>query len=326
MNGKIYKITNEINGESYIGQTINSIDERFKQHKSGIFQAKKSTSKLQKAMVEYGINNFTIELLEENIQTMPELSAKETYYIIKFGTREQYNASFGGGPKKKKTRILQKSLKKRVDNSEVISYHKDFNYFKYPKFNLHDWRLMFYILNMSQVRHDRTVKLYFDEIAVSTGKISKNPLEMERFCSLFFDKSNKESDSKKFFESINIQKDLYFVEFRINDDFYYIVESINENFIYLEVKTLKALSLHYSILLYKKLAEFRNDNDWNVDLESLRIQLNSPESYVTSAFNARVLNKSMDELSKVFIGLTVKKSKRGQHLADYRFTWSGYND
>ena len=35
MNGKIYMIRNEVNGKRYIGQTVNSLEERFKQHKQG---------------------------------------------------------------------------------------------------------------------------------------------------------------------------------------------------------------------------------------------------------------------------------------------------
>lgn len=35
MNGKIYKITNTETGESYVGQTINPVEVRFKQHFNG---------------------------------------------------------------------------------------------------------------------------------------------------------------------------------------------------------------------------------------------------------------------------------------------------
>lgn len=40
MNGKIYKITNTITGEAYIGQTANSLEERFRHHKQGTRQPK----------------------------------------------------------------------------------------------------------------------------------------------------------------------------------------------------------------------------------------------------------------------------------------------
>ena len=38
MNGKIYMIRNEVNGKRYIGQTVNSLEERSKQHKQGGFK------------------------------------------------------------------------------------------------------------------------------------------------------------------------------------------------------------------------------------------------------------------------------------------------
>ena len=32
MKGKIYKITNKLNGKVYIGQTVQSLEERFQRH------------------------------------------------------------------------------------------------------------------------------------------------------------------------------------------------------------------------------------------------------------------------------------------------------
>ena len=51
--GYIYKITNKINGHSYIGKT-NNLDRRWHEHKSG----NGGTAILDKAFKKYGINNF----------------------------------------------------------------------------------------------------------------------------------------------------------------------------------------------------------------------------------------------------------------------------
>lgn len=322
MNGKIYKITNTVNGDSYIGQTINEVTDRFSQHKGGIFQAKRNHSKLQKAMIEYGVNNFSVETIEENIETMAELSAKETYYIVQFGTKTQYNASFGGGPsKKRKSKSTPKNWMKKVEIGEAIAYHKDFNEFKYPKFKKHDWMLILHILKMIQTASKGTVRLYFDEIAKITGKLSKNPLEMDRFCNSFFSKSKSEINNRKLFESMNFQKDDYFVEFTINEEFEYIVGEIDSNFIFIEIDILQKLETYYSILLYKKLSEVSNENEWTVTLNDLRSELNCPESYITNAFNARIVNKSFEEMESVFENITLDKLKRGNKLGSYKFTF-----
>lgn len=92
MNGKIYKITNTITNEAYIGKTINSIEGRFQQHKDGTLNEVSKRSLLNKGMAEYGWRNFTIELIEEGIDNDKELRRLETEYMYKFGTLGEYNA------------------------------------------------------------------------------------------------------------------------------------------------------------------------------------------------------------------------------------------
>ena len=96
MNGKIYMIRNEVNGKRYIGQTVNSLEERFKQHKHGTRQPKKNMTKLQKAMDKYGKPMFTITLIEDNIDTIELLAEREKFFIEKFNTKEEYNSTNGG--------------------------------------------------------------------------------------------------------------------------------------------------------------------------------------------------------------------------------------
>lgn len=95
--GYIYKITNKINGKSYIGKTNNLI-RRWNEHKSG----KGGTAILSKAFIKYGINNFLFEKLiriqSKKIDKLNcILSALEKYYIRKLNTfHDGYNATIGG--------------------------------------------------------------------------------------------------------------------------------------------------------------------------------------------------------------------------------------
>ena len=61
--GWIYKITNKINNKVYIGQTINSLEKRFKQHLSEAKQGK--NCRLHSAIRKYGIDAFVIEPIEK---------------------------------------------------------------------------------------------------------------------------------------------------------------------------------------------------------------------------------------------------------------------
>ena len=84
----IYKITNIITDECYIGQAVD-IYKRWNDHcKCGLGIDTPPGNKLYKSMQEYGLENFTFELLTECKQT--ELNEKEKYFI------ELYQANIYG--------------------------------------------------------------------------------------------------------------------------------------------------------------------------------------------------------------------------------------
>lgn len=95
MKGKIYIIKNIINDKVYIGQTIQSIERRFNKHKSD-YKLKKYDTKLTRAFNKYGIENFYVELLEENIEEN-FLDEKEIFWIKKYDSYNNgYNSTLGG--------------------------------------------------------------------------------------------------------------------------------------------------------------------------------------------------------------------------------------
>jgi hypothetical protein len=89
--GKIYCITNLITKKNYIGQTIQSLNQRFREHKCNALTHLYKNSKLCVSMRKYGIQNFVIQLLEKNIP-IEQLNEKEEHYIKFFNTVEKgYN-------------------------------------------------------------------------------------------------------------------------------------------------------------------------------------------------------------------------------------------
>lgn len=90
----IYKITNLETNQCYIGQAVN-ISDRWKQHcKCGLGIDTPQGNKLYKAMMEYGVHNFSWELLEAC--SSAELNEKESYYIELYQSKDYgYNSTKG---------------------------------------------------------------------------------------------------------------------------------------------------------------------------------------------------------------------------------------
>ena len=106
----IYKITNIINGKSYIGQTSRTIEDRWKEHLHNNHDIP-----LVRAFKKYGIENFKIECLEECSESM--VNERECYWISYYDTYYNgYNATLGGDGRVQYNyeAILNKNLRKKV--------------------------------------------------------------------------------------------------------------------------------------------------------------------------------------------------------------------
>lgn len=98
MIGYVYKITNLINQKSYIGKTIYSIEKRWKEHCRDYKKLECRERPLYRAMNKYGLENFSIKLIEE--VDIKNLSEREIYWIEYYHTFSNgYNATLGGDGK-----------------------------------------------------------------------------------------------------------------------------------------------------------------------------------------------------------------------------------
>lgn len=116
----IYKITNKINQKSYIGKTIKTIEERFKEH---IYDSKRRCEEnrpLYSAMNKYGIENFTIETIEECSNEVA--SEREQFWIQAYATfKNGYNATIGGDGKPYIDYNLVVELYKQFKNQKKVA-------------------------------------------------------------------------------------------------------------------------------------------------------------------------------------------------------------
>lgn len=119
MNGSIYLIKNDVNDKVYIGQTIQQVETRFKQH----LRLNKSNKRqaIFKAIESIGKEHFSYVVLESNIETYSELNKLEEYYISKYDSiiPNGYNLCPGG------QRWRRKRLLNEKDKIQVIALYSE---------------------------------------------------------------------------------------------------------------------------------------------------------------------------------------------------------
>lgn len=114
--GIIYKITNKVTNQVYIGQTSKTLNQRWEQHKKEAKEAldgiRQSFPLFHRMIIKYGENNFTPEILEECQNS--ELDIKEKYWINYYDSYNNgYNSTIGG----------QKKIKEKINHgAAVIQY------------------------------------------------------------------------------------------------------------------------------------------------------------------------------------------------------------
>lgn len=110
----IYKITNNITGDFYIGSS-NNIKIRWNDHKKHSKWLSRPGMKLYQAFIKYGLDNFLFEVLEET----DNLKEREQYYIEQL--KPIYNNYNAYGLNIERT----KETKKRV-NEEWYNSHPEY--------------------------------------------------------------------------------------------------------------------------------------------------------------------------------------------------------
>lgn len=109
----IYKITNNVNGKVYIGQSIN-IKARWKDHINALNRDDSRCTLLQRAWKKYGQENFSFEILELCTEDM--LDDIETKYIDFYDARNKgYNIEPGGN----KNKCLSDETKQKIREAHL---------------------------------------------------------------------------------------------------------------------------------------------------------------------------------------------------------------
>ena len=118
--GSVYKVTNKITGDAYIGQTIQTRLERWAQYLYNAYHG--SQAHFARAIRKYGPENFIVRTLKH--VTEPLLNAAEVHFIARHDTfKNGYNMTKGGDgcggyTHTKATRLKLSLLHKNIPESE----------------------------------------------------------------------------------------------------------------------------------------------------------------------------------------------------------------
>ena len=124
----IYKITNKINNKCYIGKTLKTIEERWKEHCKDYLRRSKEKRPLYSAMKKYGIENFKVEEIEQCSESI--VNEREKYWIEYYSSfKNGYNATLGGDGKAYIDRDLVVSIYNKLQNitetAKQLNIHPD---------------------------------------------------------------------------------------------------------------------------------------------------------------------------------------------------------
>ena len=164
INGFIYIIKNTVNDKVYIGQTKNSVDQRWKEH---LRHAQYGDQLINRAMKKYGIDKFYVETLE--ICSPDVLDEREMYYIDLYDSTDKskgYNVSIGGKTPKVKRKVL--SISDLVD----LYVNKQFSLEQIAaKYETTRWIISHELTNAGVTLRDR------HDSACKVNKMSKDFIE-----------------------------------------------------------------------------------------------------------------------------------------------------
>lgn len=124
--GFIYKIKNDINNKVYIGQTIRNVQNRWMNHLSRARYPEKWKFPLYNAMNKYGVEHFSIELIEECKDE--DMDERERYWINYYDSYYNgYNAALGGQDRKRQfsyAEIIEDVKSGKYTKEEVAKKYK----------------------------------------------------------------------------------------------------------------------------------------------------------------------------------------------------------
>jgi len=121
-NGKIYKITNTVTDDIYVGSTTHPLEARFDVHRRSSRRDIYKNIKLYKLMNDIGFDKFSIALIEDfPCETKTELCRREGYFIYTLNTSLNHNIA----GRTRKERYVANNDEMRAKAKRMYEKHKE---------------------------------------------------------------------------------------------------------------------------------------------------------------------------------------------------------
>lgn len=212
----------------------------------------------------------------------------------------------------------------------ITKYGNRLNDIPLRRFNAREMNLFFTIVARVREKGTEKVVLTFDELR-DLSKYTQHGEKLVQDLSKTYDKLLKLSARTD--DGVTISRFVVFTQYEINRETKTVTIRVNPIFkgLFNELKYWTRFNLEqfadlkstYSKTMFRLLKQWRTVGLHKFSMEEFRFLLDVPESYSVSDIDKQVLSYVREELSPIFKGLSIKKTRggRGGKITGYRMTW-----
>lgn len=220
--------------------------------------------------------------------------------------------------------------------NEIVKYHHELNTIPLRKFSPVEMNLFFSIVSRMRDKEDKTVRFSFEQLKdLSNYKATANvrfvedlKQTYEKILSLRFGRRSVSGLSYDVFVmftrfKINGDTENPYVEIQLFEDAIPLLNNLDE-WVRYSLQEFSELKSSYSKTMYRLLKQFRTKGFAYFSKEDLHELLDIPKSYRESNLDQYVFKPIRQELTAIFLGLTITKKYgkgRGKPVIGYQFSF-----
>ncbi|MDN6731524.1 MAG: RepB family plasmid replication initiator protein [Lactococcus lactis] len=218
--------------------------------------------------------------------------------------------------------------------TEVVKYHNDLNTVVMRNWKPIEMNIFFGIIAKARDKDTRKLIFSTDELREMTDTAGNK--NVSRWNKAMIDVSQKVSQLSYYYEDeeryvlmmlfsmFEVNKKDQTLTIQVSEYFDYVLNQLNATFTSYELREFTELRSSYSKSMYRLLKQWRTVGKKRFSVDEFSMLLDVPKSYSKGMIDRQIISPIIEELSKFFDNLKVKKIKhntRGNPITHYEFTW-----